>query len=854
MPGTLRSVGDLFDGYGSSARGLTEAAFDEMVALDGSAREPYAAVASSLAQMGPEDVSARGSRLARAFMDQGVTFDLDGEERPFPLDVVPRIFTGAEWSKVAAGVAQRVRALELFLDDIYGAARIVSDGLIPHDVITSSPGFVRAAYGFSPSNGVRIHVAGIDVIRDEDGEFRVLEDNLRSPSGVSYVLANRAAMARVLPELFWGQPIQMVTDYPARLINALRRSAPAAVQDPTVVVLTPGVHNSAFYEHALLARLMGVHLVEGRDLVCHGTDVFLRTTEGEVPVHVIYRRIDDDYLDPLQFRPESLVGCPGVINAARAGRVTIANGVGNGVADDKLVYTYVPAMIRYYLGEDPILHNVETMHLVDNAVRKDALSAARGPGLQAGRRLRRQGAGHRAFGDRCRTRRAGPRGGSRSQALDRPACGRALHVAHLGGQQHGAPARRPATLCSQRRRGRLGAPWWPDTGRPGRGQPGGELQPRRWLQGHLGGRRRALHARAPAAPGRTVPGRAADGRRAGIGWRAWRPTTTTAAAAVATGGGVMPVTRALLSRVAESIFWVGRYVERAEGTARILDVSVYQALEQSDVEGSHAARRLLAVMGLPDSGTETLWQATERLATDSTSRSSIAGALAAARENTRAVRHVVPVEFWEHINATWAELPLRWETGRRAGPAFYLSFVKTQCAGMMGLADTMMSRDQTWLFFTLGRCLERTDVVARQLATVAFDEVFDSGLVMLLRSCGGYEPYLRLSQGVVEPGRVLDFLLRDRLFPRSAFASLTLAEECLDQINAGREGTWDDARGLIGLARAELEYSAPATLSRGLETRLERLQASISSVSDAVTRRYFAQDLPMQWRQGGGGG
>ena len=191
--------------------------------------------------------------------------------------------------------------------------------------------------------------------------------------------------------------------------------------------------------------------------------------------------------------------------------------------------------------------------------------------------------------------------------------------------------------------------------------------------------------------------------------------------------------------------------------------------------------------------------------------------------------------------------------GKRAGRAgVYLSFVKTQCAAMMGLADTMMSRDQTWLFFTLGRCLERTDVVARQLATVAFDEVFDSGLVMLLRSCGGYEPYLRLSQGVVEPGRVLDFLLRDRLFPRSAFASLTLAEDCLDQINAGHQGTWDDARGLIGLARAELEYSAPSTLARGLEARLERLQSAISAVSDAVTRRYFAQDLPVQWRQGGG--
>jgi uncharacterized alpha-E superfamily protein len=313
------------------------------------------------------------------------------------------------------------------------------------------------------------------------------------------------------------------------------------------------------------------------------------------------------------------------------------------------------------------------------------------------------------------------------------------------------------------------------------------------------------------------------------------------------------VTRALLSRVAESIFWVGRYVERAEGTARILDVSVYQALEQGDREGSYAARRLLAVMGLPDSGTETLWQATERLATDPKSRSSIAGALAAARENTRAIRHVVPVEFLEHINATWAALPSQWSASRRSGPAVYLSYVKTQCASVMGLADTMMSRDQTWLFFTLGRCLERTDVVARQLATVAFDEVFESGLVILLRSCGGYEPYLRLSQGVVEPGRVLDFLLRDRLFPRSAFASLTLAEDCLDQIDAGRDGSWDDARGLVGLARAELEYSAPTTLARGLETRLERLQASISAVSDAVTRRYFAQDLPIQWRQGGGG-
>jgi len=313
------------------------------------------------------------------------------------------------------------------------------------------------------------------------------------------------------------------------------------------------------------------------------------------------------------------------------------------------------------------------------------------------------------------------------------------------------------------------------------------------------------------------------------------------------------MSNALLSRVAESIFWVGRYVERAEGTARILDVVVFQALEQSGAEADAAAERLLAVMGLPPDGDEAiLWQVTERLARDPQSRSSIAGALNAARENTRAVRHVIPVELWETINATWSDLPHQWELARRVGPASYLAYVKTQTAAITGLADTTMSRDQTWHFFTLGRCLERTDVVARQLASLSFEDIADSGLVMLLRACGGYEPYLRLSQGVVERGRVLDFLLRDRLFPRSAFASLTVAEECLQQISPDRVDEWDEARGLIGLARAELEYSPPSALATGLARRLDGLQRTISQVSDAVTRRYFAHDLPTQWRRGAG--
>lgn len=314
------------------------------------------------------------------------------------------------------------------------------------------------------------------------------------------------------------------------------------------------------------------------------------------------------------------------------------------------------------------------------------------------------------------------------------------------------------------------------------------------------------------------------------------------------------MSNALLSRVAESIYWVGRYVERAEGTARILDVIVYQALEQSGHDREAAASRLLSVMGLPhdDADVADLWRVTERLARDSTSRSSISGALAAARQNARAVRHVVPVELWERINATWTELPQQWQAARQAGPAPYLAFVRTQTAAIYGLADTTMSRDQTWLFFSLGRCLERTDVVARQLGSLSFDGIADNGLVMLLRSCGGYEPYLRLSQGIVEPVRVLDFLLRDPLFPRSAFSSLTVAHQCLADISPRRAEDWDEARGLLGLARAELEYSAPAALLFDLGARLDRLQRTITSVSDAVTRRYFAHDLPTEWRKGAG--
>ncbi|MGN7862694.1 circularly permuted type 2 ATP-grasp protein [Microbacterium sp. 22303] len=337
------------------------------------ARDPYRSIHRALSDMSADDLQGRVEALAGAYLSQGVTFDFAGEERPFPLDVVPRVIASDEWREVDLGVAQRVRALEAFLADVYGARRCVTDGVVPAPLIASSSHFHRQAAGIVAANGVRIQVAGIDVIRDESGGWRVLEDNVRVPSGVSYVLANRRALAQMVPEMFADMRVLPVVDYPNRLLGALRAAAPSAADDPTVVVLTPGVFNSAYYEHTLLARLMGVELVEGRDLFCSGGRVWMHTTTGPRRVDVIYRRVDDEYLDPQQFRPDSMLGAAGILNAARLGNVTIANAVGNGVADDKLVYTYVPDLIRYYLSEEPILANVDTWRLEDPGALEEVL-------------------------------------------------------------------------------------------------------------------------------------------------------------------------------------------------------------------------------------------------------------------------------------------------------------------------------------------------------------------------------------------------------------------------------------------------------------------------------------------------
>ena len=338
--------------------------YDEMLAKAGQPRPAYRRLYELLNQLGPKELARRHDLAMQMFRNHGITFavypDAQGTEKVFPFDIIPRLISAQTWRRLEAGLKQRLAALNLFLDDVYGRKLILRQRAVPPEIVLTSPEYLREIEGLPVPHGIHAHIAGIDLVRDHKGDFFVLEDNLRTPSGVSYVLANRHVMKRVLPDLFAGYPVRPVEGYVHELLRHLRWLAPKGVDDPTVVLLTPGINNSAYYEHLYLAKQMGIELVEGTDLVVDLDHVFMRTTRGLKPVHVIYRRLDDAWLDPIFGRQESLVGVAGLVNAYRAGNVAIANALGNGVADDKAVYALVPKIIRYYLSEDPILPNVET--------------------------------------------------------------------------------------------------------------------------------------------------------------------------------------------------------------------------------------------------------------------------------------------------------------------------------------------------------------------------------------------------------------------------------------------------------------------------------------------------------------
>jgi len=355
-------AGSLFSQYG------LDSAYDEMFDAEWRTRPHFRALVEELLTASPEELRQRQLEADRAFLTQGITFtvygDDQGTERIFPFDLLPRILTSREWDTLERGLAQRLTAINLFLKDVYHEGRILSEGVVPADLVRSCRHYRREMRGVHVHRDIYVSVAGTDLVRLEDGRFVVLEDNLRVPSGVSYMLANREVTKRVFPGLFARYNVKPIAHYGQALLATLRALAPPSRPEPTIVVLTPGVGNSAYFEHAFLAREMGLPLVEGRDLLVHDNIVYMRTTSGLRRVDVIYRRVDDDFLDPLAFRADSYLGVAGLLNAYRAGHVSLANAIGTGVADDKAVYAYVPEIIKFYLSEEPILANVDT-YLLD---------------------------------------------------------------------------------------------------------------------------------------------------------------------------------------------------------------------------------------------------------------------------------------------------------------------------------------------------------------------------------------------------------------------------------------------------------------------------------------------------------
>ncbi len=352
-----------FDGYDP------ETFYDEMFSSPGVPRPEAVDLVNRVGTLDSGELLRRQAAAERLLFRLGITFNVYGEnhgtERIFPFDILPRIVAAAEWERIERGLRQRIRALNLFINDVYHDQQILQDGVVPAELVRDARSYRQPCQGLTPPHGVWCHVTGTDLIRGQDGAVYVLEDNLRCPSGVSYVLQNRQVMRRTFPRLFNKNRVRPVGDYASRLLKMLESLAPGGIARPRVVVLTPGIYNSAYYEHSFLAQQMGVELVEGRDLVVKDSFVYMRTTSGFERVDVIYRRIDDDFIDPQVFRPESMLGVPGLMDVYRRGRVALANAPGTGIADDKVIYAYVPQMIEYYLNEEAILPNVPTYVCAD---------------------------------------------------------------------------------------------------------------------------------------------------------------------------------------------------------------------------------------------------------------------------------------------------------------------------------------------------------------------------------------------------------------------------------------------------------------------------------------------------------
>ena len=473
--------------------------FDEMTGSEDAVRPAYAELSRWLGEVPPDVLDFRRREAEHFFRRIGITFavygDAEAQERLIPFDVIPRILAASEWQTLQLGLEQRVKAINAYIKDVYGRREILKAGIVPEDLVFQNPVFRPEMNGQKVPHDIYVHVAGIDIVRVDADNFYVLEDNARTPSGVSYMLENREIMLRLFPELFSRYRVAPVENYPDELLATLKSIAPpTASSEPTVVLLTPGVYNSAYYEHSFLADKLGVELVEGRDLIVKGDVVYMRTTEGLKRVDVIYRRIDDDFLDPLVFRPDSALGVPGLMSAYQAGSVTLANAVGTGIADDKAVYSYMPDIVKFYLGRGTASEERADLALPRGRASCVCPRQSRGAGGQGSPRFRRLRDADRAEGGQGRDRDVPRQAQIRSQELHRPADARTVDLSDLRRGGHRAASRRLAPVRPLRPRSHSHRAGRPDARRAEKRVACGQFEPGRRHQGHMGVGRMSLGA------------------------------------------------------------------------------------------------------------------------------------------------------------------------------------------------------------------------------------------------------------------------------------------------------------------------------------------------------------------------
>ena len=864
--------------------------WDELIGPGGVPHPHARAVAGFLDDLGTEGREERRRAAELAIRQMGITFTVYSSEgnidREWPFDIIPRVIDGREWRRVERGLAQRLEALNLFIDDLYNGQQILDDGIVPRDLIESSRNFRRECVGVRPPHGVWAHICGSDLVRGADGTLHVLEDNLRVPSGVSYMIENREVMKRTFPEVFGACRVAPVDDYPGELQKMLRSLSPHP--QPVLAVLTPGVFNSAYFEHAYLAQQIGAELVEGRDLVVGDDErVYVRNVDGLERVDVIYRRVDDAWIDPEVFESESMLGVPGLMRAWKAGHVAIANAPGSGVADDKVVYSYVPDIVRYYLDEEPILPNVPTWRCEDADARAHVLENLETlvvkPANESGGYGMLIGA-HSSPEERLAMARrieADPRNWIAQPTLaistTPTIAGQAVAPRHVdlrpfvlqgeelavttGGLTRVALVEGSLVVNSSQGGGSKDT-WIVET--ENRSAPADSFD-----EEDVTGAA-ALPARRAARKGRLGAASAGASQSMGAGAMTQRladgtvqtmgvpPGATPKDDPEGTAGSAGPERPRplLLARAAENLYWMARYLERAENTARLIAVHGQLLMDLPPGNSASGWRSLVAISGeqaLFDSLHDDADEAAviHFMIAERRNPGSLVSVAEAIRMNLRSVRDTLPTQVYESmselIRRTVDDAPSAANATRRQG---YLHAVEQMLLAIAGAADGSISRDRTYLFMHVGRHLERADMTSRIL-DVRSGSLLDvpdpapgagAGLaerewISVLRSLIAFRMYRLHVNRPVRGADVLAYLLNDPDLPRACRYCLDRIDACLERL-----GSPEAASAALEALRARMDSADVAALAgdrQGLHEFIDSLQIGLSDVGGAIAERFF---------------